>query len=319
MIARKGIVIHDTECGDYWAGRLETSGLNTLGVHPAGGADAHLTLAACMEYVKTPKWERFHKRMTAAGIAVEFEMHALSRMLPRELFAENPHWFRMEENGERSPRFNCCASSPDALEVLRERAALLAAAFPSDTHRYHFWLDDVTDAKCRCPLCRELSASDQALILTNAVAEGVRRTDPEGRTAYLAYRETLDPPKKVTPLPHVFLEFAPFERDFDRPLFDPASEKNASQIAHLSDLLELFGRRDAKALDYWVDNSLFSGWKLPPKKFALNETVLRDDAAGYAARGFAAVTSFGCFLGEDYRALYGDAPLEGYFRILSDI
>ena len=318
MLKRRGIVLHDTDCGPYWAERLEGSGLNTVGVHPAGGIDAHLTLAACIEFVKTERFRAFRSRMNRAGIAVEFEMHALSWILPRDLFAEKPDWFRMEENGERSPRFNCCASSPDALAYIRDRAKTLARAFPSDTHRYHFWIDDAAEARCHCPLCRELSASDQALILTNAVAEGVRRADPEGKTAYLAYCGTLEVPERVEPLPFLFLEFAPIGRAFDRSLFDPDCAKNAEQTAHLPALLDFFGREDAKALDYWVDNSLFSGWKLPPKKFALNAEVCRADVKGYAERGFSAVTSFGSYLGENYRELWGDAPLGEYFRILSE-
>ena len=319
MLKRRGIVIHDTDCGEYWAGRLEGSGLNTAGIHPAGGIDAHRTLAACVEFVGTERFRDFRARMNRAGIAVEFEAHALTWLLPRDLFDDRPDWFRMEENGERSPRFNCCASSPEALAFIRDRAAELASRLPSDTGRYHFWIDDVAEARCHCPLCRGLSASDQALIITNAVAEGVRRADPEGKTAYLAYCETLKTPEKAEPAPSVFLEFAPIARDFDRSLFDPAGEKNAAQTACLPALLDFFGRKDAKALDYWVDNSLFSGWKLPPRKFELNEAVCAADVRGYAERGFEAVTSFGCYLGENYRELWGDAPVEPYFRILSEV
>jgi len=319
MIRRRGIVLHDTDCGTYWAERLEKSGLNVVGVHPAGGVDAHLTLAACMELVKTDRFRDFRQRMNRAGIAVEFEMHALTWILPRDLFDTHPDWFRMDENGERTPRFNCCASSEEALTFIRDRAALLAAAFPSDTGLYHFWIDDVAEAKCHCPRCRNLSASDQALLITRAVAEGVRRVDGESRTAYLAYCETLKTPEHADPLPCVFLEFAPIARDFSRSLFDPDSEKNAAQTAFLPSLLDFFGTRDAKALDYWVDNSLFSGWTLPPKRFSLNEAVCRADVHGYAERGFEAVTSFGCYLGENYRELWGDAEVEPYFRILSEV
>ncbi|MBE6724500.1 MAG: DUF4838 domain-containing protein [Ruminococcaceae bacterium] len=319
MLKRRGIVIHDTDCGPYWAQRLESSGLNTVGVHPAGGIDAHLSLASCMEFVKTERFRAFKERVNRAGIAVEFEMHALSWLLPRDLFRDKPDWFRMEENGERDPRFNCCASSRDALAFIRDRTKTLAEAFPSDTHRYHFWIDDVAEAKCRCPLCRDLSASDQALILTNAIAEGVRRTDPEGLTAYLAYCGTLKKPERAEPLPFLFLEFAPIGRAFEYSLFDPDCEKNAEQTAHLPALLDFFGRENAKVLDYWVDNSLFSGWTLPPKKFEFNAGVCRADVKEYAERGFSSVTSFGCYLGENYRELWGDAPVGEYFRILSEI
>ena len=318
MIKHRGIVIHDTDCGDYWAARLESSGLNLLGVHPAGGANAHLSLEACAAFVQTREWEAFRARMNAAGLAVEFEMHALTWMLPRPLFGAHPDWFRMDGTGARTPLHNCCASSPEALDHLRTRAAALAARFSSDTHRYHFWIDDVSEARCLCPACRDLSASDQVMVLTNAIAEGVRAADPQGKTAYLAYCGALEAPQRVKPLPYVFLEYAPIRRDTERPLFDPECPKNAAETASLPALLDLFGREDAKALDYWADNSLFSRWKLPPRRFALNEAVCRADALSYAALGFEAVTSFGCFLGENYRALWGDARLDEYFRILRD-
>ena len=318
MIKRRGIVIHDTDCGDYWAARLEKSGLNTVGIHSAGGKNAHLSLEACAAFMDTPEWRTFRSRMNAAGLAVEFEMHALTWMLPRERFETHPDWFRMDESGERTPRYNCCASSPEALEHIRDRAAALTARFPSDTHRYHFWIDDVSEARCLCPACRGFSASEQTLILTNAIAEGVRAADPQGKTAYLAYCGALQVPRRVKPLPHVFLEYAPIRRDTDRPLFDPGCPRNAAETATLPALLDLFGKADAKALDYWADNSLFSRWKLPPQRFALNEAVCRADALSYAALGFEAVTSFGCFLGENYRDLWGDARLDEYFRILRD-
>ena len=316
MIKKCGIVIYDTECDDYWADRLERSGLDTLGIHPAGGATAHLSLAACADFVKTDRFLAFCERVRRTGISIEFEMHALSWLLPRECFSSHPDWFR-EQDGVRTPEFNCCASNPEALGYIAERAAALALAFPSDTGFYSFWTDDVAEAKCSCRKCRGLSASDQALAITNAIAAGVAQTDAKGKVAYLAYEEALTPPANVRPASNVFLEFAPFNREFDHSLFDPASKQNAKQVQYLPTLLDFFGTRDAKALDYWLDNSLFSKWTRPPKQFALNAAVCRADIAGYAALGFEAVTSFGCFLGQEYRNLWGDAPAEEYFRICS--
>lgn len=316
MINSCGIVIYDTECDDYWADRLKRSGLDTLGIHPAGGATAHLSLAACADFVKTDRFLAFCERVRRTGISIEFEMHALSWLLPRECFSSHPDWFR-EQDGVRTPEFNCCASNPEALGYIAERAAALALAFPSDTGCYSFWIDDVAEAKCSCRKCRGLSASDQALAITNAIAEGVRRVDPKGRVAYLAYCGTLEPPATVSPSPNLFLEFAPIKRDLEKSLFDPSSDLNARQAMHLPALLSLFGRKDSRALDYWMDNSLFSNWTRPPKQFALNAAVCRADIAGYAALGFEAVTSFGCFLGQEYRNLWGDAPVEEYFRICS--
>lgn len=38
MLKRRGIVIYAHEATDYWAARLEQSGLNVIGLHPVGGA-----------------------------------------------------------------------------------------------------------------------------------------------------------------------------------------------------------------------------------------------------------------------------------------
>ena len=317
MLKERGIIIHAQDCGDYFAGRLEQTKLNVLGIHPEGGIAAHLSMQKCIDMLETEEWRTFHRRMEKAGIAVEFEMHALSWMLEREKFDTHRDWFRMTEAGERTPEFNCCASNPDVLDYIRERSAKLAKIFRPDTDKYYFWIDDVATAACQCEKCRELSASDQALILYNAIADGLAAVNPKAKQSYLAYFATLPVPTKVKKQNNVFLEFAPLARDFDVSLFDETREKNYSQVRTLPALLDFFGKDDAKVLEYWMDNSLFSGWKRPPKEFHLNPATCAADVAQYRKLGFESITSFGCFLGEDYRDLYGDADLSEYDGILN--
>jgi len=317
MLKERGIIIHAQDCGDYFASRIEATNLNVLGIHPEGGVAAHVSMQKCMEMLETEEWRTFHRRMEKAGIAVEFEMHALSWILERDRFERSPEWFRMGADGQRTPQFNCCASNPDVLDYIRERSAMLAKIFRPDTDKYYFWIDDVADAACQCEHCRELSASDQALILYNAIAEGLASVNPKAKLSYLAYFATLPVPTKVQKRDNIFLEFAPLARDFDVSLFDPSREKNYSQVKNLPALLDFFGKDDAKVLEYWMDNSLFSGWKRPPKEFHLTAPTCAADVAEYRKLGFDSITSFGCFLGEDYRDLYGDADLSEYDRILS--
>ncbi len=66
-----------------------------------------------------------------------------------------------------------------------------------------------------------------------------------------------------------------------------------------------------------MDNSRFCGWKLPYKKLKLNEEVLRQDVQFYKSKGFETLTSFGCFLGEDYAREFGLPPVKEYCEILS--
>ena len=317
MLKERGIIIHPQECGDYFASRLEETHLNVLGVHPEGGAAAHTTMENCIHMLETEKWRHFRRRMEKAGIAIEFEMHALSWILNRSLFDKHKDWFRMNEDGVRVPEFNCCASNSEVLDYIRERSAELARIFHSDTDKYYFWIDDVASASCQCEKCRALSPSDQALTLYNAIADGLRAVNPRAKQSYLAYYATLPVPTNVKKRDNVFLEFAPLARDFDVSLFDESREKNYSQVKTLPALLDFFGRVDAKVLEYWMDNSLFSGWKKPPKELHFNAKTCKADVNRYKELGFTSITSFGCFLGEDYRDLYCDADLSEYDKILN--
>ena len=317
MLKERGIIIHPQECGDYFASRLEETHLNVLGVHPEGGTAAHASMENCIKMLETDEWRHFRRHMDKAGIAVEFEMHALSWILNRSLFDKHKEWFRMNEDGVRVPEFNCCASNPDVIDYIRERSAKLARIFHPDTDKYYFWIDDVASASCQCEKCRALSPSDQALTLYNAIADGLSSVNSRAKQSYLAYYATLPVPTNVKKRDNVFLEFAPLARDFDVSLFDESREKNYSQVKTLPALLDFFGRDDAKVLEYWMDNSLFSGWKKPPKELHFNAKTCEADVNRYKELGFTSITSFGCFLGEDYRDLYGDADLSEYDRILN--
>ena len=310
----RGIVIHAGDCGEVWARRLEkdTYHLNVVGIHPEGGLTAHESLEQALTMAGTREFADFHTRLNRIGIALEWEMHALSWLVERRLFDLYPPWCR-EENGMRVRELNCCASEPEVLDHIRERSYLLAKrlAPAMDTHRFALWLDDVASGGCQCERCRELSASDQAMILTNAIAEGLAAADPHATESYLAYFATSAVPT-IRPRENVYLEYAPLDRDHHRPLFDASCEKNRKAAAPLSDLLRYFGTANAKVLDYWLDNSMFSSWIRPPKKFTLDEQVCTADIAAYTALGITDITTFACYLGADYEALYGAPSIGGY-------
>lgn len=317
-VHHRGIVIHAQDCGEPWVSRLEADNchLNVVGIHPEGGLTAHESMEKALAMLQTAGFADFHRRMNRSGIALEWEMHALSWLVERRLFDLYPHWFR-EENGVRIRDLNCCASEPEVLDYIRERSYLLAKILSPamDTHRFALWLDDVASGGCQCERCRALSPSDQAMILTNAIAEGLQAADPQATQSYLAYFATSAVPT-VKPRSNVYLEFAPLDRDHHCSLFDPQSEKNRKAIVPLSALLAHFGVDRAKVLDYWMDNSLFSSWTRPPQKFTLDEPVCTADVAAYTALGITDITSFGCFLGEDYESLYGAPDIAAYGRIL---
>lgn len=317
MLKSSGIIIHDTDICEYWKNLFLESGLNTLGIHPAGGVDAHKTLDAFLFSLKEKRVDSFISEMSERGVSLQLECHALSWLMPRELFEKHPHWFRVNEHGERTADFNMCPSCGEALDYLAERARFLATLIPWNGRFYHLWIDDVAAAPCMCRYCRELTASDQAMIIYNAMLRGLKSYRSDAALSYLAYHGTINAPE-IKADDGIFLEFAPIRRRFDKCICDPDCAENLKEIENLDALLAFFGTKNSKVLEYWMDNSLFSGWKKPYVKLPFNREVLQKDIEFYRSKGFENITSFGCFLGEEYAAEYGIPPVKEYAEVLKD-
>ena len=317
MVGLRGILVHPEELDEIWLDDIQKADINLLGLHPVGGNHADETLAEAIDRHNTPAFQSLLRKARDMGIQVEYEAHALRYLMPKELFSKHPDWFRMDEKGERQVDFNMCASNEEALEYLAGRAAELTQALDTGSKRHFWWSDDVAGSTCHCPACRDLSPSDQLMSITNAIHRGVRRVQPDGMTAFLAYHDTMTPPEKVLPDEGIFLEYAPIQRDSHRPINDADCAENVRETKGLEELIAFFGKKNAQVLEYWVDNSRFSGWKKPPKYMELDEAVMREDVRYYEKLGFESITSFGCYLGEDYRQLHGRAPVLEYGRILA--
>lgn len=81
----------------------------------------------------------------------------------------------------------------------------------------------------------------------------------------------------------------------------------------LASRLRRFGLRDSLALEYWLDNSMYSRWTKPPKYFEWNRVVTEADLTYYDSLGFAAATTFACYLGPDYETAHGGFPEIGEY------
>ncbi|MBR6709876.1 MAG: DUF4838 domain-containing protein [Clostridia bacterium] len=303
------LLIHPEELDPVWIDRCAELGIPTLALHPVGGYRAPRTMEEMLDRLQTAEMRALIDLAAERGLRIEYEMHAMRYFLPASEFAAHPDWFRMNEQGERTPDRNCCCSNADALDYIARRAAETASRLYRSTHRYFFWLDDAEDAFCHCSACAAYSSSEQQLIIMNRMLAELRTVDPEATLAYLAYFGTLTPPRKVKPDEGIFLEYAPIARDHHKPIADLSDARNKTQSGQLSSLLDVFGRRGAKVLDYWLDNSLFSGWKKPPKAFSPDRAVIDADFAYYTSLGFSDISCFACYLGADYRALYGEPDI----------
>lgn len=317
MLERRGIIVHPEELDSKWLDDIAQAGINVLGLHPVGGWRADQTLREAVERHQTPEFQALLKQAKEMGVTVEYEAHALRYLLPKSLFEAHPEWFRMNAEGERTPDHNMCACNEEALEYLAASTAKLTEALDTGSDRFFWWADDVEGgAVCHCEKCRDLSPSDQLMKITNAMLRGIKRIKREGKIAFLAYHDALVPPAKVAADEGIFLEYAPIGRDSHRPMNDPDCTENAAEGHALKELIEFFGKENSQVLEYWMDNSRFSGWKKPPKAMLLDEAVMKEDVKYYRSLGFESITSFGCYLGADYRELHGQPPVQPYGDIL---
>ena len=306
------MIIHPGELSKKWIDRLADAGINTLGIHPEGGKDAPQTLERLLSLLKMPEYRALIDYAHSRGLDVEYECHAAGYLMDKSLFADRPEYFRMNSDGVRTPDWNFCVSNPDALALFARRAAELALALYGSSKNFYFWMDDGRGIHCHCPKCRALSPSDQQYIALHAALDEIRQHIPDARMAYLAYIDTITPPTFSHSNSGLFLEYAPFEK------YTAKGEDSAVRIEReremIAPLLDYFGRDDAKVLEYWYDNSLFSRWKKPPARFVLNAEAMAQDIRDYREMGFDRISTFACFLGEDYEELYGEVDISPFAR-----
>ena len=307
---KTSLLVHPDEFTDRWIDRAVQLGLDNLSMHPVGGDGAAHSLAALLEDLEKPAFRARIDRAKALGLDVGYEMHAASWLLPRELFKTHPEYFRMDDRGNRCSNVNFCVSNAEAMDVVAKRAVELAGRLYGCGHRYFFWRDDMGDGGCRCEKCRDYSASDQQLLFVNRVVTELRKSIPDAQLCYLAYGKTVNPPVRIHPAPGVFLEYAPIARDRGRPLAD---QKN-DQIKSLKALFDKFDMKSARVLEYWFDNSLYSRWTKPPRQFCPTNDVIRSDIKFYREIGFTDISSFACYLGDDYESRWGAPDVSAFDR-----
>ena len=304
----RGVVItpKDLTLAD-WPERAATAGLTTVALHP--------TPKVAKDFILSDEGQAFLQKCQDLGLEVEYELHAMAELLPRDLFETTPGLFRMNGKGERVADCNLCVHSEEALDIVGRNAVDIAKDLRPTTSRYFYWGDD-GKPWCRCAKCRGLSDSDQALLLENRLLEALRAVDPKAQIAHLAYANTLDPPAQVAPQPGIFLEFAPIRRRYDAPLAATDVAENRHNLERLDAHLAIFPRNTAQALEYWLDCSRFSKWKKPAVKIPWLREVFAADLDTYGGRGICHVTTFAVYVDAEYIERHGEPPLAEYGGLL---
>ncbi|MFH1739417.1 MAG: DUF4838 domain-containing protein [bacterium] len=304
------VLIPDDLTLEDWPARAKQANLTTIALHN------HQSIQTVTDLIQSEKGAKFLSQCRELKLEVEYELHAVKDLLPRDLFDKNPALFRMNETGERVPDFNLCVSNEQAIDVVCEKAVAVSEILRPTTGRYFFWGDDAKPW-CRCSKCRELSETDQALVLENRILNALRRIDPNAQLAHLCYANTLSPPAAVQPAAGIFLEFAPIERHFDIPFDTPHDAQQKRHLELLDVNLEIFGSETAQALEYWLDVSKFTGYKKPAKKLPFHHDCFRADLDTYGSRGIRHITTFAAYIDAEYVANHGDPPLDIYGRELA--
>ena len=301
------LLMHPDELTKQKIDTFKDLGLDIISFHPVGGADAHKSLENMLLMFEDEKFTKLLDYIKECGMEIEYEMHAASFLMPRELFDTHPEYFRFD--GEKRVRdINFCISNKEAIELCVKNAVSLVKKLYKSNPVYYIWLDDVVGGNCKCEKCREMSISVQQLKIMNLILKEIKKEIPSARLAYLAYRDTLEIPVGEEIEEGIFLEYAPFERDFTKGaigMTEPEKEK-------LYKLIEFFGKENASVLEYWYDNSMFSNWEKPPRKFTPDNESIKKDIAFYQSLGFENIGSFACYLGEDYEKLWGKADYSAF-------
>lgn len=301
----RGIILDVNDLETYgWPKRAKEAGINTI----AG----HITPQQVATFILSDRGKQFLAECEQYGINVEYELHSMADLLPRDLFQEDSTMFRMDENGRRVADHNLCVHSEKALTIVCENAIKYARILTPTTGRYFYWIDDGVPM-CFCPSCKEYSDSEQALILENRLIKALQKeVDPNASLCHLAYHNTIKAPVKVKPEAGIFLEFAPFQRTWDKPINDSSAIRQDSQITHgqylkyLEENLRVFPLETVQVLEYWLDVSLFSSWKKPAKKLPWNKDVFLSDIDTYAKYGIKNITSFGVYMDSTYFSNFKD-------------
>jgi hypothetical protein len=314
---KTGLILAFDEADAFMAEQLAPVPLDIIGIHPLDGGRSIEGIDKTIEQLNAPAYTEFARIIHQSGKQIEFELHGHSWLFPKSLYAEHPEWFREDASGKRKADMNMCVSNKEALAYLAGQAEKLAGLLTPDTGKYCWWSDDVGgDCFCHCPECGDLSPSDQYMIWCNTVLSAIRRVDPQAELSYLAYGATMSAPKKIKPHEGIFLEYAPINRDSFIPINNPACEKNAQETAGLTELLEYFGTKDSRVLEYWLDNSRFSQWRKPYRKLQFDTEIMRADAAWYKSLKFETFTSFACCIGKEYQKEYSPVDYAAYANVL---
>ncbi len=306
--SKRGVVLLYTDFCEEWLDIYKESGLDLLGLHTIV---QELDNDDYVKWVNSDDTQDLIRRFEEAGITVEHELHNAYSLLPRNFIETSPEMFR-EENGIRTNDYNYCPSSKNATSIIEFQAFMFAKILGQTSHNYHFWSDDKAGVWCGCEKCRAISGGNQAYLYSEAVIRGIKKFDENAKECYLAYQDMKV--EGVEKNPDLYLEFAPIHRVLTEPI---TAECNKGDRELLSNQMKYFD--STYVLDYWLDESLWAGWKRDNiTKLPDLEHIIRADVKYYESLGVDAITTFAAYVDKSYFEKYGKADIIRYCKALAE-
>ncbi|MFQ3548875.1 MAG: DUF4838 domain-containing protein [Armatimonadota bacterium] len=212
----------------------------------------------------------------------EWGGHLLPSFLPRELFDNNPDYFRLEK-GKRVKDWNYCPLSTEANDIIAKNAQKTLNSFDifDRFETFHIWPDDLFGGGwCEMNELKGWTDSDQYLLALNELSKRLVLKDT--KLSYCAYHTHIYPPTKLKADSHIRLMFAPRERSYLTPIGE--GEANKRYMKYLNDLMRVFPV-GAEVFEYYQDCILFRYLPLSLHR------VIGEDVKRYLAAGIDGISS----------------------------
>ncbi len=171
-------------------------------------------------------------------------VHTFDRLIPAEKYGEeHPEWYSLI-NGRRQPgkHSQWCLTNPDVLEAATRQIDSIFRANPQQ-RMISVSQNDGNNTQCHCEACEAVYREEGAVSGTYIrFMNELARRFPDKEISTLAYLFTMQPPKKVKPLPNVNIMLCDIDCKREVPLTDNKS-----------------GQDFMRAIDGWaaISNNLF--------------------------------------------------------------
>ena len=212
------------------------------------------------------------------SINVEYYLHVVSYLVPRELIDTHKEFFRMNESGLRVNDFNICASSKEALKMIEKNSFTLAQFLKQKSNIYHLYVDDNLGKSviCNCDKCKKYNEFEQQKIIYDSILKGLKKYDENAKISFLVYGNS---DLNIELSDDYFIEYAPFIKNHYLPIKHENNEKSRIEFLNLRKRY-----RDIRVLEYFLSYDF--------KRYLEDDLKVKEDLLFYKDNGIEYLSTF---------------------------